>query len=377
MVILLLVFLLLNGFAIQAFEVFTYDVYWGNSIGPSYASLSHDVNLPESFILCTSSKEATFNDVGMYSIYGEDSIEWMIMSIRPGLQAVMLTIDWGGGIHNLGEIRNPRLDFWYHICLKIDSSTKRIEVALNGDYLGEKPIPNDSNMPRKLKMAIGKGQNNKQFYGSVANVQVFKEGNITEITASPCEERRGTILSWKPEYWKVSGSHWLLAEESEEVICLPHTGQYNLAIPTRLTLNESRDICKDKLNNGVIPYPDSKEAFLKYIAWHKKITDEVCHFIWTPLSDKVTEDEFLNMNDNTEPKYHLWDGVQPNGGKDENFVVINVRREALRDVSDSRTRLYCSACSLANTLMLRLDGVCEDSLIGNLEIANLCLFSIF
>ena len=94
MVILLLVFLLFNGFAIQAFEVFTYDVHWGDSIAPSYASLSRDVNLPESFILCTSSKEATFNDVGMYSIYGEDSTEWMIMSIRPGLQAVMLTIDW-------------------------------------------------------------------------------------------------------------------------------------------------------------------------------------------------------------------------------------------------------------------------------------------
>ena len=73
MVILLLVFLLLNGFAIQAFEVFTYDVHWSDSIAPSYASLSRDVNLPESFILCTSSKEATFNDVGMYSIYGEDS----------------------------------------------------------------------------------------------------------------------------------------------------------------------------------------------------------------------------------------------------------------------------------------------------------------
>ena len=94
MVILLLVFLLLNGFAIQAFEVLTYDVHWSDSIAPSYASLSRDVDLPESFILCTSSKEATFNDVGMYSIYGEDSIEWMIMSIRPGLQAVMLTIDW-------------------------------------------------------------------------------------------------------------------------------------------------------------------------------------------------------------------------------------------------------------------------------------------
>ena len=68
MVILLLVFLLLNGFAIQASEVFTYDVHWSDSIAPSYASLSRDVNLPESFILCTSSKEATFNDVGMYSL---------------------------------------------------------------------------------------------------------------------------------------------------------------------------------------------------------------------------------------------------------------------------------------------------------------------
>ena len=98
---LVLVFLLLNFYDVQAFEVFTYEANWNDSTHLSYASLSHDVDLPKSFILCTSSKEATFNDVGMYSIYGEDSTEWLIVSIRPNYRGVMLTIDWGG--------RNPLL----------------------------------------------------------------------------------------------------------------------------------------------------------------------------------------------------------------------------------------------------------------------------
>ena len=369
---LVLVFLLLNFFDVQAFEVFTYEAYWNDSTHLSYASLSHDVDLPKSFILCTSSKEATFNEVGMYSIYGEDSTEWLIVSIRPNYRGVMLTIDWGGGIHYLGEIQNPQLDFWYHICLKIDSFANKIDSAVNGNHLGGKSIPlgYGSQMPSKLKMTIGKGQNNKQFFGSVANVRVFKEGNVTEITASPCKVRQGMILSWDSKYWDVVGPHWLLTEETKDVVCDPFEKDYKLAIPIQFSRNESTTICKEKLNNGVIPYPDSEEAFLKYVTWYKKITNEVCHFIWTPLSDRETESKYLNVNDNTEAKHQPWDGVQPNGGKDENFVVINVRRKALRDVSDSRTSLYCSACSLSNSLMLRLDGVCEDSLIGNLEIKS-------
>ena len=89
------------------------------------------------------------------------------------------------------------------------------------------------------------------------------------------------------------GPHWLLTEETKDVVCDPFEKYYKLAIPIQITQNESTAICKEKLNNSVIPYPDSDEAFLKYVTWYKKITNEVCHFIWTPLSDEETERKFL------------------------------------------------------------------------------------
>ena len=53
----------------------------------------------------------------------------------------------------------------------------KIEVAVNGEWLGN-ALVNVTNKPNKLAMKIGVGHYNKQFQGSVANVQVFKEGNV-------------------------------------------------------------------------------------------------------------------------------------------------------------------------------------------------------
>ena len=68
------------------------------------------------------------------------------------------------------------------------------------------------------------------------------------------------------------------------------------------------------------------------------------------------------MNNNAEAGFQIWDGVEPNGGEDENFVMIEVSRGVLLDVSP--TKLICSSCQLSTSLLLQMDGLCEDSLIG-------------
>ena len=70
------------------------------------------------------------------------------------------------------------------------------------------------------------------------------------------------------------------------------------------------------------------------------------------------------MNNNSDVQYKNWDKTEPNGGKNENYVVINVRQAALHDVQEKR--LACSTCSLSSSLLLQLDGMCKDSFIGNL-----------
>ena len=189
----------------------------------------------------------------------------------------------------------------------------------------------------KLMMNIGMGENNRQFHGSVANIQVFKEGDIKEISGAPCEKRQGSLLFWDPQLWRVEGSHWLPIEEYEKVICAPYE-RYKLAIPSKITINESWDICVDKLKTSFIPYPANKSEFLEYVAWYQNITRNACPFVWTPLSDRNSEGVFLNMNDNTTAHYQIWDKNEPNGGENENYAMINVETAALHDVEETCTQ---------------------------------------
>ena len=356
----LLKILFFNYIVVEAFPVFTFDGSLDHSEAPSFASLVADVHLPESFIVCSSSKERTFTYEGFYSIFGEDSKEWLTVLIRPLRGAIVLAIYWDGGFY-FSDLKNPMLEHWYHTCLKIDMSRNEIEFAADGMLLRRIVDQNITNVPRKLKMNIGVGRGNKQFHGSVANIQVFKEGDITEISAAPCKEREGTLLSWNPQLWRVEGSHWSLREEYEEQLCAPYD-RYNLAVPSEITFKESMDVCKEKLNNSVIPYPENISAFRKYVTWHNDTTGGTCLFVWTPLSDQNSEGVFLNLNDNLTAPYMLWDKKVPNGGKDENYVDIRVSKAALNDV-DANAKL-CSTCSLSSSLLLRLDGVCEDSFLG-------------
>ena len=166
----------------------------------------------------------------------------------------------------------------------------------------------------------------------------------------------------------MEGSHWSLKEEYEEQLCAPYD-RYNLAVPSEITLKESVDVCKEKLNNSVIPYPENISAFRKYVTWHNDTTGGTCRYVWTPLSDQNSEGVFLNMNDNSSAPFMIWDKKKPNGGKDENYVEIRVRTASLNDVGGNGLR--CSTCSLSSSLLLRLDGVCEDSFIGIFRCASI------
>ena len=91
-----------------------------------------------------------------------------------------------------------------------------------------------------------------------------------------------------------------------------------------ITIKESMDICRAMLNKSVIPFQPDSEPFLKYVAWHKNTTGGRCARIWTPLSDQTKEGLFLNMNDNATVEPQPWDRGEPNGGEEENFVMIDV-----------------------------------------------------
>ena len=160
----LLKILFFNYIVVQAFPVFTFDGSFDHSKAPSFASLVADIHLPESFIVCSSSKERTFTYDGFYSIFGEDSKEWLTVLIRPLWGAIVLAFYWDGGFYFSEDLKNPKLDHWYHTCVKIDMSTKEIEFAVDGMLPRRVVDQNITNVPRKLKMNIGVGRTNMQFH---------------------------------------------------------------------------------------------------------------------------------------------------------------------------------------------------------------------
>ena len=85
-----------NYIVVEAFPVFTFDGSLDHSEAPSYASLETEVKLPENFIVCSSSKEATFNAIGFYSILGEDSKDWLTLIIWPFGGETWATVFWDG-----------------------------------------------------------------------------------------------------------------------------------------------------------------------------------------------------------------------------------------------------------------------------------------
>ena len=128
---------LLHSVFIRALPVFTFNGTSESSATPSFASLISDIDLPDSFILCSSNKQARFDDVGFYSISGKDSGVWLSMEFHTLFKATKLILRLDGKFHKIGDLQNPKLDYWYHICMRVDFSKNEIEIALNGVNLGK------------------------------------------------------------------------------------------------------------------------------------------------------------------------------------------------------------------------------------------------
>ena len=381
---LLLFSLIIHCKVVQPFPVFTFNGTSPTSTANlSYAYLVNDLDLPDKFILCTSVKQARFDDVGFYVISGKDSGEWLTTQLITSSKETWLAILWDEAFYKVGKLQNPMLDIWYHICLTIDMMTSEIEANVDGQLIGKihgKNVTKSvSNKPDKLRFKIGLGHVGwasqvGQFQGSMTNIRLLKEVNTSNTLTPPCEQGRDEILSWSPANWNLVGSQWAVTEEFEGHVCAPNDF-YDLAIPSKMTIHEGMDTCMHKLNNSIIPFELDMDLFFKYVDWHTKTTGGGCTWIWTPLKKLDSEGLFLDMNDNTETKIQNWARGQPNGGSVENFVEIVVSQMALAD--GEAEEKSCSSCRISNMLLLQLDGRCEHSLIGNVGVCKEKMITFF
>ena len=357
---------LLCWLAVPAFPVFTFSDSFYPPAPPSFASLTRNVELPNTFILCSSSRLARIDDRGIFSILGQDGSQWLSVSFFQHPNIVIMWASWDDGWYRLGILENPRLNYWYHVCLQVDTPRNEITGVVNGKFVGSAIGENISNTPTSLQMAIGKWENfnsnEVQFEGSVTNIQLFSpKHNITALSSEPCA-LEGDLLAWRAGDWRVEGERWLLVEEIKESMCDQGT-KYTVAIPVDMEIHMAMGICRKKLSNSYIPHQNTLEEAQKYGAWYFNITGGTCKSVWTPFSDEQIEGKFVNMNDGLETNL-FWGKTQPNGGRAENYVKMSPPRHLYTDVQE-KSPSVCSSCVLDRSLLLRLDGLCEDSHIGD------------
>ena len=213
----LLNLLLLNSLEVHAFPVFTFSDTFYPPAPPSFASLTRTVELPGTFILCSSSKQARFDDRAFYTVLGEDGSQWLTVLFEQPQDQLELWIIWNKSQYRMGNLTKPRVNYWYHICLQVEVEGNKITVSVNGEVVGTL-VGEKITKPKNLCMVLGKSCNynfvEEQFQGSMSNIQVFStyiNPNITALSSEPCG-LKGGLLSCHPDNWRVEGERWVLVE---------------------------------------------------------------------------------------------------------------------------------------------------------------------
>ena len=297
-------------------------------------------------------------------------MQWLSMTLWQLPEGVFFWVQINNAWTKLKQIKNPRLFYWYHACLEIEIKNSTFSAAVNGEFTGTVALEtNFTNSPSNLRMTIGDWANfdliKVQFHGSVSNLQVFTTSsnpNITTLSSEPCRYE-GDMLSWRAEDWRVEGTRWVMEEETKESVC-DQENTYAVAIPVEMGIHKAMDICRKKLKNGIMPYQEDHESLQSFAVWYNMTTGGACNNIWAPFADDKSEGQFLNMNDDSEAKILFWAYYQPNGGTQQNFVSLSTLTYLYNDVSN-QAKDVCTSCLLHRSLLLRLDGLCEDSYIGD------------
>ena len=353
---------------------FRFNGSFHTSSPPSFAALDEkeEVQLPAHFILCSSHKQANFDDRAFLSILGENGRQWLALFTWQYPGSITLWAELDEGFYEFGEIESPKLSFWYHSCIEINSDQGFIAGAVNGQKMQEHVVNNISNTPSTLSMLMGKWSNNfyglgdEQFHGSVTNVMLFSPPQDIALLSKDICTLKGDLLSWSPDKWKTSGSQWIAVEEEKGIDICKQSKSYLLAIPVALSIHEARDICEGKLGRGRIPRHINAQSLQNYVSWYAKTCNGACTNIWTPYSDEAKEGEFVEMGTGEKAPFLPWEKSQPNGGRGENFAQMILKSAS--DVNyfdvDATVGHTCTSCLLDKSLLLQLDGLCPGTYMG-------------
>ena len=171
----------------------------------------------------------------------------------------------------------PTWNFWYHICIDINTSKRSMDTAINGKVVSNRVELGEGvaeEMPRKLqgKLVVGKWNytftgKEEQFLWSFTNFKIFKGSDsldLAMLTKDLCK-RQGDILAWDTMKWRVAGDKMEEVEERAETVCRQPT-TYKLLLSETKEQQEAVATC-DKLGHGMMGVAANKEEIKELVRW--------------------------------------------------------------------------------------------------------------
>ena len=347
-----------------------------------------EVSLPSAFILCTSHKQRSMDRKGFYQIFGANGAQWMSTKFAGGSESdINNSVGLWGYFRSswiyFGDIFEPKLYYWYHMCSLVDTVRGLFSVSINGKRMATeilvesllqnrpKLLSNNLIVGKMTQVSTAKEPFDDKFLGYVSNVQAFSASNrsIDSLSANACREE-GDILAWTSSVWRQTGEG-VTREETDHAGLCSREGTYNLALSLGLDQRQAVDTCA-KLGGGRMTVVNDPEELTRFANWFQGTVPGACSRIWTPYSDQVQEGRYVSLEDGTLSTFLPWAVDQPNGGRAENGIDIRLDpgNGSLpvfyydEDTKSGVEQFICSSCSLVRHFSLQLKGVCEHTLMG-------------
>ena len=328
--------------------------------------------LPSWFIVCSSHKVGRFDGMSPYQIIGKNGTPWFSFTLHQDKDNFYMYGHFTRNHMLLAIIdAEPKMYFWYHICVEIDTKLSLISIAINGDKIANnienKKISGESRPPyidgfiNLGKWKSPKEPTEKQFYWTITNIQIFSGGqNKSNISASPCSFV-GDVFSWHNLSWTLHGEGVQYQDLDPEKVCFGGF-QRDLAIPVNMNQVQAITTCH-KLGHSALTVALDVEQLAAFTKDFLEKTGEQkqCYFVHSPYSDKEKEGYFVNLEDDIPLNYSAWSEGQPNGFQLESSAQIKLNTKDVKKSywDRSETKEACFSCSLTKLLTIHMLGSCH------------------
>ena len=305
-------------------------------------------------------------------MYGADGNPWLTFSlwIENDISKIWVDANFGEWLA-LHKLEKPLTHVWMHICADIDTKSGNFSFSLNGRNMLTAAIDSLTiNKPNILSLEIGLSKVNfvggvvKQFHGSVTNIHLFKidkKVSIEQLSSNLCDYQ-GDYMSWKDAIVELKGENVKQTKGKDDSVC-GNQSEMKVMLPSEYTLMEAQHHC-EVLGGGRIPGINDINELQEDVTLVKESQSE-CTGVWLPLSDDEQEGVWRNTNTGQKETFLPWALKQPNGGRAQNSVALSLEDLTYNDLT--ATYKFCASCTLNTNTTFRLQGLCPQSYLGDMQ----------